>query len=291
MHVRACSISRAVQDALSSVPEGGDVLSTFLHACVIRMGPGKLVAVVAPELDNGPINIVLESIPDPCTDLQPGTPVRLEYGRLQLAGLTVSLASARTWEPCPDWAGLRPRAQALLGRLGQLLVGLRDRVPDGSLLALVEGSAQAGSTRVSGGLERAREAAEALWVGWRGDEEQSRTGAAQLAGLGEGLTPAGDDFLSGVMLCAWLAHPDPARYCQTLLEASSDRTTMLSAAFLRSAASGECSAAWHRLLGAMKAGSDELLDRAAHGVLSFGHTSGADALAGFAWIGLRLHEA
>lgn len=286
--MRACSVSRAVQDALPSSLAAGEVLSTFRRAYVLRMGLDRLVAVVAPELDDGPINIVLESIPDPWPDLQPGTPVRHEGSRLLLGGLMVSLANARTWEPRPDWAGLRAKARPLLVRLAQLLTGFRDRLRGDSLLALVEGSALTGSTRWSAVHTRAREAAEALWAGWHGDEERSRTGAACLGGLGGGLTPAGDDFLLGVMLCAWLAHPDPARHCRTLLEASSAKTTMLSAAFLRSAASGECSAPWHRLLGAMKDGSDEQLSHTAQRVLSSGHTSGADALAGFLWIGLRI---
>ena len=122
----------------------------------------------------------------------------------------------------------------------------------------------------------------------RGDEERLRTGAARLAGLGEGLTPAGDDFLSGVMLCAWLAHPDPAQYCRMILDACSPRTTVLSWAFLRSAAVGECSAPWHRLLNTMPDGSVDQLGHAAREILSVGHTSGADALAGFLWIGLRI---
>jgi hypothetical protein len=62
---------------------------------------------------------------------------------------------------------------------------------------------------------------------------------------------------------------------------------MLSKAFLRSAAAGECSAPWHRLLEALEGGSAEQLYVAMREVLSYGHSSGADALAGFLWMGLR----
>ena len=62
---------------------------------------------------------------------------------------------------------------------------------------------------------------------------------------------------------------------------------MLSNAFLRSAAAGECSAPWHRLLEALQGGAAEQLDVAMREVLSYGHSSGADALAGFLWMGLR----
>jgi hypothetical protein len=98
------------------------------------------------------------------------------------------------------------------------------------------------------------------------------------------LTPAGDDFLAGVMLWAWLAHPSPHRVCQILLEEAVPRTTVLSAALLSAAAVGECSAPWHRLLQALPAGDEHGITKAAHHVLSFGNTSGADSLAGFLWI-------
>jgi hypothetical protein len=110
-------------------------------------------------------------------------------------------------------------------------------------------------------------------------------GGKLLAGLGGGLTPAGDDFLTGVMLWAWLTHLEPQGFCRRLFEASAARTTMLSAAFLRSAAEGECSAAWHDLLAALDGGPEQQLAEAVASVLSFGHTSGADALAGFVGMG------
>jgi hypothetical protein len=109
--------------------------------------------------------------------------------------------------------------------------------------------------------------------------------ARQLAGLGNGLTPAGDDFLTGVMLWAWLAHPQPQRFSALLAETAVPRTTTLSAAFLQAAAEGECSIAWHRLLQALAAGDERNLVGVVASVLATGQTSGADALAGFLWLG------
>jgi hypothetical protein len=123
-----------------------------------------------------------------------------------------------------------------------------------------------------------------MGAGSEEDLASLRSGAAQLAGLGGGLTPAGDDFLTGAMLWAWLAHPASAGYCATLLSASITETTILSAALLQAASWGECSAPWHDMLGALAGGSDAELERAVQGVLAHGHTSGADALAGFLWM-------
>ena len=141
-------------------------------------------------------------------------------------------------------------------------------------------------------------AAEALREGWGGRVERLHEGALGLAGLGSGLTPAGDDFLTGTLLWAWLAHPVPAPFCRALVEAAIPRTTVLSAAFLRAAARGECSASWHGLLEALGEGvgdrvpappvhggariaSQHRLFTAVQELMAHGATSGADSLAGF----------
>jgi len=83
----------------------------------------------------------------------------------------------------------------------------------------------------------------------------------------------------------WLAHPTPRSLCRALVEAAAPRTTTLSAAFLRAAAQGEWSAAWHVLLAALNEGTEVEITAAVQDVLAHGATSGADALAGFLWIG------
>lgn len=285
LHAR--SVSRSLWDGLPKTPATGRVLSVFRRSCIIQCGRDGLLALVAPELGNGPLNVVLDRSFSAWLDLQPGMPVQLQVGRLQFGGLEVSLEGAETWEPCPDWERLRTCSETLLGRLEQLLVLACNQTPGDTLLALFQDPSQVEPSSACVMLARARRAAEAMWAGWSGDEAQLSAGTAQLAGLGSGLTPAGDDFALGAMLCAWLAHPTPGRYCETVLEASVPRTTMLSKAFLRTAAAGECNAPWHRLLEALEGGSAEQLDVATREVLSYGHSSGADALAGFLWMGLR----
>ena len=105
-----------------------------------------------------------------------------------------------------------------------------------------------------------------------------------LAGLGRGLTPAGDDFLTGLMLWAWLSHSDPDSFCRSLLDVAAPRTTTLSAAFLRAATLGECSVSWHNLLAALSEGRDVEITTAVQKVLAHGATSGADTLAGFLYL-------
>jgi hypothetical protein len=66
-----------------------------------------------------------------------------------------------------------------------------------------------------------------------------------------------------------------------IVEAIAGRTTPLSAALIRAAARGECGVAWHDLLGALKNADAPGINNAAKRIMSRGHTSGADSLAGF----------
>jgi hypothetical protein len=116
---------------------------------------------------------------------------------------------------------------------------------------------------------------------------------SQLAGLGAGLTPAGDDFLMGAVYATWIIHPpEIAKMIATeITELAAPLTTSLSAAWLRSAGKGEAGSLWHRLFDALLSGNAMQVEAAMDRILDIGETSGADALAGFtglfrAWAGL-----
>lgn len=109
-------------------------------------------------------------------------------------------------------------------------------------------------------------------------------GASELAGLGQGLTPSGDDFLCGIM-AALRSLSDTARtVSDALLDGAKGRTTTLSFAFLEAAAQGHVTVPWKALLIALpdEPSPDALADLVA-AVTQPGHSSGADMLAGFLW--------
>jgi len=261
MHATARSISRPVQERLLEQPFAARVLAVFDRVCDLVTPAGDVVALVTPHIGDGPLNVVVEAAVGCFAMIKPGMVAGLEKRAQRAASLLcigelkVALEDAAVWEPCPDWGALRAR-RASVGRGAG-----RDSIPS--------------------------YAAELLRAGWEGDMVALRAGAARLAGLGGGLTPAGDDFLVGIMLWAWLAHPDPPVICRAIVEEAAPRTTTLSAAFLRAAGRGECSAAWHRFLAALTTGTEDELAAAVQGVLAYGATSGADALAGFLWIGIE----
>ena len=285
--LQARFVSRSLLARLPGLAAEGRVLASFGRACIIEYGGSDLLALVAPQVGNGPLNAVMERIPDEWSALQPNGPVRVQGSVIQLGTWAVDLGGAETWEPCPDWSRLRAHSGAVLGRLGRFAEWVGEQTVQESLLGLCHDRRRPGVWTDDVVLARARGAAEALWAGWQGVEDQLRAGAARLAGLGSGLTPAGDDFALGTMVCAWIAHPNPTHYCETVAEVCSVRTTSLSRAFLWSGAAGELGASWHCFLDALDAGSDELVETAMQELLAFGHSSGADALAGFLWMGLR----
>ncbi|MGC9335323.1 MAG: DUF2877 domain-containing protein [Anaerolineae bacterium] len=267
----------------------GRVLAVFERAWILLPVRGEPFSLVLPTVGDGPLNVVVAAPTGCFGHPAPGTTCDLSDGHLRVGDVDVDLSAAQVWEPCPSWRWLRGRLPQIQGQLDELRsVGLQS-APDGSLLSLLPGAPQPGDGFEGSVLRSARQAGDALRAGWAGDESRTQKAALQLAGLGPGLTPAGDDFLAGAMLWAWLAHPAPWAFCQGLANAAALRTTALSAAVLRAAACGECSAAWHELLNQLAAAKSKvLLTKTVVRVLSYGHTSGADTLAGFLWMGTGL---
>ncbi|HSJ56409.1 MAG TPA: DUF2877 domain-containing protein [Anaerolineae bacterium] len=282
--LRACSISRAVAERLPGTPAAGLVLAVFERACLLVPSTewSEPVALVANVIGNGPLNVVLDGQVRAFAGLDPGAPATLARDHLCAGPLAVDLSAAPTWEPRPDWEMLRTSWLPTRHRLGALRNAALRAAPAGSLLALFDGGATWQPEQQST-LLAVRQAARALAAGWAGDGQALVRGARHLAGLGGGLTPAGDDFLAGFMLRAWLAHPSPADLCHDASTAAAPRTTTLAAAFVRAAARGECSAPWQTLLRALASGEGEAWIEAMDGVLAHGCTSGADMLAGFLW--------
>jgi hypothetical protein len=106
------------------------------------------------------------------------------------------------------------------------------------------------------------------------------TAIEQLAGLGDGLTPAGDDYLVGVMAALWLK--GKVNWLPQMAAIAAPRTTRLSAAFLQAAGRGEFSQPWHYLVQALAAADTAALEKAMAELTAVGASSGQAGLAGFA---------
>lgn len=261
------------------------VLNSFDRACNLVNQDGALLALLASPRGLNPFSLVIDSTEAaPFRALSTASPVSIAPPGLSIGALHIQITTVDEWNPLPDWptvrACLTPTTNPAWAEvLAALALGI---CPRGSLLELYTTEAHAEREQLF--LERARRGAVGLVAGLSaGSLETCRMGVSELAGLGGGLTPAGDDFIVGALLAVWAGRfgPQAEALCEPIAEAAASRTTLLSAAYLRAAARGECMQPWHALFHALCAPSSFHVHLATRDLLSIGHTSGADALAGF----------
>ena len=285
--IRAVSISRPLHRRLTQGTWQGHIVGVYQHASNLLGSDNDVVSLVSTRAGDGPLNIVIREEISGLRGLQPGARAFLVGNTLQVGEASIGLGDARVWDPRPDWHHLQTRLPAIRGDLATVRDSARRLAYEPGLLQLIfssttsRGSKPQASAAIVG---RIRSGAEIIAAGWLSEPARVQEGSALLAGVGAGLTPAGDDFLVGVLLWAWLAHTDTGSLCQAVLRGIGRRTTTLSTAYLKAAACGECGAAWHNLLMGLGRGAETNLTVAINRILSYGSTSGADSLAGFLWI-------
>lgn len=246
------------------------ILHLFPDVCNLVNERGDVLALVSPRIGPGPFSLLLQRPLSPLNDHRAPAVVDAQTQTLSVGSLLVTADQATTWHPRPPWSRLRGVAPARLPPPRPLPAAIA-----APLKQLLRGLAADDATRC-----------------------QAAVGA--LAGRGPGLTPTGDDVLLGVLYALWAWRPRPGRRPQpvwisergapimkVLVDTAAARTTTLSAAFLRAAAAGEATAVWHRLVNGR---SDRERAAAVDQILSIGHTSGADAWAGFVQCGKVLAD-
>jgi uncharacterized protein DUF2877 len=249
----------------------GVVHSVYARACNISCGE-SLLMLLSPDAPEGPTTLLLRN--DSALDLrscfQVGDAVVQSGARLLSNTADACASGATVW---------KPRALATRVEPSQLAVNLcaaRARIAaqlehGGSVL---HREARPTCARV----ERACRDCEL---------EQALLEATRLIGWGEGLTPAGDDFLVGLMsgLDALAVGSDARRGFLSRLGAAiaarTARTTRVAAHYLRLAAQGHFTANVHALRAALLSTNDVAsVQRSVDAALRFGATSGADLATG-----------
>ena len=263
-------------NALSLAPETKSWLSNSRHprilhvfdqACNLINERSRVLSIVTPEIRNGPFNLVAEENVLFSEHIRVESPVSIVGNELRLGGLTINTTNAKLWNPRPDWEKLHMHRDNILNQLMKLSI-TNDEFSTSLFSALVHA-----------------------------DVPASVATATQLAGLGQGLTPAGDDLLLGAIYAAWILHPSETAgmLAQEIATTAVPLTTSLSAAWLRSAGKGEAGILWHEFFDALNsvgrigpfrtaAAWRGVRDNPTHAmdkILAVGETSGADALAGF----------
>ncbi|MBX3057935.1 MAG: DUF2877 domain-containing protein [Anaerolineae bacterium] len=260
------------------------VLHLFDHACNLVNERGEVLSVVTPEIGAGPFHVVVNGfvvgdLSPSDGDKSPTTNIGVwvQSDSIQIGSLWVDVREAAIWPPRVDWERLRHAAPASgSGRADwyshiphlQTMVQQR-RAELGLDTAVWQPPLQAGLDLLLMGISQ-------------GDTAVMQAGAAQLAGLGPGLTPAGDDILVGVMLGLWATRPEAEvrPLAGVIVETAVPHTTTLSAAWLRAAGRGEAGWLWHEFGHRLSVIGDRWQETAAR-ILGTGHSSGAEALWGF----------
>jgi len=288
-------VSRAVLALARTGPgiQHGTVHSVFARAVNLRLARGGWVSVTAAELPFA-ANGVAVALPAGCAwpalGVRVGQPCALARAGLwlPLAPLRIDWADAPCWTPRPPVRpGLPPaRLAARLARLQAVLL----RTARAGLAPLLQPRAAAPvaapdallARRALPCMHQLQRAARA------GDPLAAAAAARGLAGLGPGLTPAGDDLLAG-FAATWLLAARAlgrdgraARRLTTVLAtAAGPRASPLGAGWLAHAARGEVSEPQGALLARLLAREEAPeLEAAVARVLAYGATSGADWLAG-----------
>ncbi len=219
----------------------GHPLHIFPQVCNLVNERGEVLSLVTSDIGPNPLAIVVPPLHFPDFVTMGSTPITLplEGGEnlapvgLSVGRLRIDLTTAVPWQPVPAWQNRLDLE--LIGRIVTNHPHFRPAVP----------------------LELAGQMQQALRSHDQGFIAET---AGQLAGLGPGLTPAGDDFLVGVLYAVirdrYPVFGNPITdqgsrftdYCSLITTAAVPRTTMLSANLLEAAGRGEASEAWHELL-------------------------------------------
>lgn len=288
---------------------------------------GYLLTLVADPAQAHPRAVVIPGARFADWGIVPGSGGSFDGERLRLSGFVVRVPSARRdpTEESPtaataavpgfvlaDFGVLRRAAYAEAAILvddARRARGLRPALAELVVAAAAEQTAAADASArepavdesSAGGVDRAagrlvRSALALERAADRGDAAGAAEAARLLIGLGAGLTPAGDDFL-----CGWLAARRAVGAPTLMGDLPLERTTEVSAAFLREAARGRFAAALVDFAAAVSArGCRAVADaavalqadtaassarsavrRAAAVLFSLGHGSGTDAALGF----------
>ena len=272
-----------------SRPAHGRVLAVLAAAFYVELGC-DLISVATRRAEPGPLTVLTTAAP--ATDwrrlgIRPGQPVAISASRLTFgAALTVDLRDAGPWiaPPAPATVDLASGLKALDRALGN------GYAPQGFGRLVLAGYAAGGDDLV--GRRAAELIAQAVdWLGKRPAAGGTLDWARQFVGLGPGLTPAGDDFLGGMLMALTLLGEEVAlaRLWAATRPHLAARTNRISAALLAGAAEGHGSASLHGALTALLGGGPGL-ETALAGLARIGHSSGWDALAGAIAVLKAAHE-
>jgi len=284
-----CSATRASPAALEWIATSAPSrpYHIFETVCNLINAEGDVLSLTLAPAEMNPLSLEMlcrDLSLDLTKHIQVNSEVVKDGAQLCVGDLIIDLEPHDPWNPFPDWDRVTVRTretQSVVDEITTIL--LSDHSPD-SLAIFLSPSGIEAKTQTSSWQMAAIIPIQMLLDGIeRLDSSTLQAAAGDLAGLGLGLTPSGDDFIIGVMHALWmsLSEEQARSLCLELLTATTPRTNTLSANYLKAAAHGEASEAWHTIVSAIAQNDKIALNSSVEFLKKLGHTSGQDALSGF----------
>ncbi len=255
----------------------------FLHL------ESEWVIFLSTEDQHGPLTLNLRGGLELLNDLPNGTTAYVLGGNISFpaAGVQVHTSQAELWEPATRPASWLLKAERL-ARLKAVMRLVLARKPSGSacLAALIAEKSTASEVGNGFWLPHLHSLSKYLQDGQVAPILQA---LEPLLGYGNGLTPAGDDLVLGLLLALrrWgdVIYPglDSACLSQSIVSRAYQKTTTLAANLIECAANGQADERLILSLDGLVCGAPETAACAVM-LAELGHSSGLDALAGMALI-------
>lgn len=270
----------------------GHVVAAFRRSVYVETDHGDMVCLGPVTLGAGPLNALCKF---PQTMAMPelhgchGANVEKRGDVLHTGTFAFPLEAATLWEP-PDTGASRTHDKLgrTLDELGPVIAKNQLR-GFGELIPALLGSCDTSPRKKNDLLlARAWQAINAFsrWLQAALTQQDVRLPIPKevenLIGLGPGLTPAGDDFLGGVLIALRSLAEHALADCieDWILPLARAQTNKISLAHLRCAVAGEGAAVLHNMLAALNSQHGTALTPYLDALDGIGHSSGWDTLAG-----------
>jgi hypothetical protein len=262
--LKARYIGRPLLQSLTKNSFTGSVVGIYQDFCNILGNDGRMITIAISPIGKSPFSVLIEW-QDSFTSILAKMNVRADQFGIKVGdAIFISLDNAKTWEPKMHQF---PPTFRLKASSAELLINYTQWPRK---LFKNSSNNYARDKLICG----ARNLQHALVNGY-----SINKAVKSLAGLGPGLTPAGDDYLLGTMASIWLTKN--TNFLEEIGCLSSQKTTSLSAAYLMAAAKGEFAEYWHHLAKAILCQDPKILKKNISEFIQIGASSGRDALAGF----------
>ena len=253
----------------------GRVEAAYPHACVLLLDDHGLVTLVTPTIGRLPRGVVVDAPPEFTfgPDIAIGAIAATRSGILRIRGaaLAVDLRSAPLW-----------RSPLGVLKIDGTRAGVARALETAGTVLRQDGRSELFVRLAGARLAILAAATRAL------DAAATEKAMSGLVGLGDGLTPEGDDYLIGYFAGLWAcggADRSRANFVLALsgwLKRIALCAGKTSRVYLEAAADGEVSERLFDLANSVAGGSDSAaVNRAAAAALAVGHSSGACGVCGF----------